>query len=101
MYSDEIDEFLSQPLVDKYFHTIEIDHITRFSAYLRTVKSPHSETALQHNNDQFTSSQNNDIGQALLEKDFKQFFTQYDQRRGKDFVSTFPRLKNWYESIQL
>ena len=35
-----------------------------------------------------------------LEKDFKQFFTQYDKRRGKDFVSTFPRLKNWYESIQ-
>ena len=100
MYSDEIDEFLSQPLIDKYFHTIEIDHITRFSSYLRTVKSPHSETALQHNNDQFTSSQNNDIDQALLEKDFKQFFTQYDKRRGKDFVSTFPRLKNWYESIQ-
>lgn len=34
-----------------------------------------------------------------LEHDFKQFYTQYDRRRNKDFISTFPKLRNWYEGI--
>jgi hypothetical protein len=36
-----------------------------------------------------------------LLNDFKQFYQQYDQRRGKDFVTTFPNLREWYESIQV
>jgi hypothetical protein len=36
-----------------------------------------------------------------LRNDFRQFYTQYDQRRGKDFGAAFPRLKEWYESIQI
>ena len=31
--------------------------------------------------------------------DFKKFYTQYDQRRGKDFIETFPSLKTWYSSL--
>jgi hypothetical protein len=38
---------------------------------------------------------------ALLFHDFKSFFTQYDTRRGKNLVETFPRLKEWYDSIEL
>jgi hypothetical protein len=34
-----------------------------------------------------------------LLNDFKQFYTQYDQRRGKDFVTTFPHLKEWYNDL--
>jgi hypothetical protein len=33
--------------------------------------------------------------------DFKSFFTQYDSRRGKDLLKTFPGLTNWYNSIEL
>jgi hypothetical protein len=38
---------------------------------------------------------------ALLFHDFKSFFTQYDTRRKKNLVETFPRLKEWYDSIEL
>jgi hypothetical protein len=30
--------------------------------------------------------------------DFQQFYTQYDQRRGKDFVTAFPSLKTWFNN---
>jgi hypothetical protein len=33
--------------------------------------------------------------------DFKSFYQQYDERRGKNFVETFPELKEWYESIEV
>jgi len=33
------------------------------------------------------------------EKDFKSFYTQYDIRRGKNFIETFPELADWYNSI--
>jgi organic radical activating enzyme len=36
-----------------------------------------------------------------LYHDFKSFYTQYDQRRGKNFVETFPELKDWYNSINV
>jgi hypothetical protein len=36
-----------------------------------------------------------------LLNDFKQFYTQYDQRRGKNFALTFPTLNSWYDSIQI
>jgi hypothetical protein len=34
-----------------------------------------------------------------MQNDFKQFYTQYDQRRGKNFTQTFPELKEFYEQI--
>jgi hypothetical protein len=37
--------------------------------------------------------------QCVLQQDFKQFFTQYDLRRGKNFTETFPTLANWYNSL--
>lgn len=33
-------------------------------------------------------------------KDFKSFYTQYDIRRNKNFVATFPELKEWWDSIE-
>jgi hypothetical protein len=43
-----------------------------------------------------------------LHNDFKQFYTQYDQRRGKSFKDTFKdsysldvTLSTWYDSIQI
>jgi organic radical activating enzyme len=31
--------------------------------------------------------------------DFKSFYTQYDKRRKKNFVETFPELEDWYNSL--
>ena len=31
--------------------------------------------------------------------DFKSFYTQYDKRRNKNFVETFPELEEWYNSL--
>jgi hypothetical protein len=33
------------------------------------------------------------------ERDFKSFYTQYDVRRKKNFIETFPQLKEWWDSI--
>ena len=33
--------------------------------------------------------------------DFKSFYTQYDVRRNKSFVETFPELADWYNSIEI
>jgi len=34
-----------------------------------------------------------------LQADFKSFFTQFDQRRDKDFTTTFPNLSDWYNNL--
>lgn len=63
----------------------EINHMKRLIDYLDVVKTPHRET----------------FDMPKLLNDFKLFYTQYDQRRGKNFTATFPKLKEWYESIQI
>jgi organic radical activating enzyme len=67
----------------EYMHEHEINHLNRLIDYLDLVKTPHSDT----------------FEMPKLHNDFKQFHTQYDQRRGKDFVTTFPVLKDWYDSL--
>ena len=67
----------------KYMHEHEINHLSRLIDYLDLVKTPHSDT----------------FDMPKLHNDFKQFHTQYDQRRGKDFVNTFPVLKDWYNAL--
>jgi hypothetical protein len=85
-YSREIQEFLARPDVQQNFHDYEKENIKRFAVYLEKMDVPHREY---------------DYRVEDLPGDFKRFYTQYDQRRGKDFASTFPRLKDWYESIQI
>jgi organic radical activating enzyme len=61
----------------------ELHHVERLLDYLDTVDSPHEGAA--------------DL--PVLQRDFKQFYSQYDVRRGKDFVSTFPELADWYRTL--
>lgn len=68
-----------------YMHEHELNHLSRLVEYLDLVDTPHSET----------------FEMPKLHNDFKQFYTQYDQRRGKDFVKTFPNLAKWYNDIQV
>lgn len=62
----------------------ELEHIARLIDYLEVVDTPHSETSFV---------------QEKLHNDFKQFYSQYDQRRNKNFVETFPGLKDWYNEL--
>jgi hypothetical protein len=69
----------------EYMHEHELNHLARLVEYLERVDTPHSET----------------FDMPKLHNDFKQFYTQYDQRRGKDFTKSFPILKEWYNDIQI
>jgi hypothetical protein len=66
-----------------HLHEHERNHVQRLIDYLDVVKTPHSES----------------FDRASLLNDFKQFYTQYDQRRGQDFVKTFPNLADWYNTL--
>jgi len=66
-----------------YMHEHEINHMDRLINYLDRVNSPHSEA----------------FDLPKLWNDFKQFYTQYDHRRGKSFENTFHLLTDWYHSL--
>jgi len=64
-------------------HEFEINQIGRLVSYLKEVASPHSGA----------------MANSILQRDFKNFYEQYDQRRGKDFRHTFPQLTDWYDTL--
>lgn len=64
-------------------HEFEREHINRLVTYLQEVDTPHSGA----------------LSKEILQRDFKNFYQQYDQRRGKDFKYTFPQLKDWYDTL--
>ena len=68
-----------------YLQEHEINHTQRLIDYLDVVKTPHSDA----------------FEMPKLHNDFRQFYTQYDARRTKDFGTAFPELKQWYDSIQI
>ena len=68
-----------------FFQDWERDGMLRMVAYIREIETGHNHT----------SSLNS------RERDFKSFYTQYDIRRNKNFVATFPMLKDWFESIPM
>ena len=84
-YRDKLQDFLTRNINNPYLHEHEINQTQRLIDYLDVVKTPHSDT----------------FEMPKLHNDFKQFYSQYDRRRSKDFVKTFPKLKTWYESIQI
>jgi hypothetical protein len=69
----------------EYMHEHEINHMNRLIEYIDRVKTPHSDS----------------FEMPKLHNDFKKFYQQYDQRRNKNFVESFPTLQGWYESIQV
>ena len=93
MYHDELSEWLddTRNKGERDMHGVELlqaweqDQISRLIEYLDVVKTPHRNTAEQY----------------LLDHDFKVFYEQYDARRGHDFRATFPRLTDWYDSIDV
>jgi organic radical activating enzyme len=76
-YSNELAEFLFNNKENTVLHEHEREHIKRLIDYLK---------------------QDTQVDGNLLH-DFKNFYQQYDHRRGKDFKYTFTQLTNWYETL--
>ena len=64
-------------------HEFEQNQLDRLIDYVDVVQKPHEEA----------------MAQTILQRDFKNFYSQYDQRRGKDFAKTFPALADWYNTL--
>jgi hypothetical protein len=84
-YKDQLQLWLDNNQTDPLLHEHEINHMQRLIDYLDVVKTPHSDA----------------FDMPKLHNDFKQFFSQYDQRRGKNFANTFPQLNDWYNDIHV
>lgn len=82
-HCDALQQWLDQHGEQNYLHQHEVNHVMRLIDYLDCVKSPHTGA----------------VDRALLARDFRKFFDQYDQRRGKDFRTTFPNLVEWYDGL--
>jgi organic radical activating enzyme len=62
---------------------MERDGIIRMIDYIRRIGTGHRHTSSLESR----------------ERDFRSFYSQYDVRRGKDFLTAFPTLKEWWDSI--
>jgi hypothetical protein len=82
-YQHKLAAWLNINASNKLLHEHEINQVQRLIDYLDVVKTPHSDA----------------VDMPKLHNDFKQFYTQYDQRRGKNFAQTFPNLLEWYDNI--
>jgi organic radical activating enzyme len=82
-YKDALQTWLYANRNNPLLHEHEINHTQRLIDYLDVVKTPHSDT----------------FDMPKLHNDFRQFFTQYDQRRSKNFTATFPALADWYNTL--
>jgi hypothetical protein len=82
-YKNNLQHWFDANNTNPFLHEMERNQVQRLIDYLDVVKTPHSGAAEQ----------------TMLQQDFKQFYTQYDQRRGKDFCPTFPALANWYNIL--
>ena len=84
-YRNQLAKFMVRHKGYSYLHEHEWNHLQRLVDYLDVVKTPHSDA----------------FDRPKLLNDFHQFYTQYDQRRSKDFGTAFPQLKEWYDSLQI
>jgi hypothetical protein len=84
-YKDRLQEFLDRNRNNVFMHEHELNHLQRLIDYLDVVKTPHSDA----------------FEMPKLHNDFRQFFSQYDRRRNKNFGKTFPALAEWYNDIQV
>ena len=80
-FAEELKRFGN--LAHENMHEYELNQLTRLIDYLRSVDSPHSGA----------------LSREVLQRDFKNFYEQYDQRRGKNFRHTFPQLAEWYDTL--
>jgi len=79
----DIETWYNKAKNNKLMHEMERNHVERLLDYLDVVETPHSDT----------------FEKPALHNDFYHFYKQYDERRGKNFTETFPRLADWYNNL--
>lgn len=84
-HRDRLQAWLENFYNHAMLHEHERNHVQRLIDYLDVVKTPHSDA----------------FDMPQLHNDFRSFYQQYDQRRDKSFVDTFPNLAAWYDDLQL
>ena len=83
-YANKLDIWLEEHAYKNLLlHEMEINQVQRLIDYLDVVKTPHSDT----------------FDMPSLHNDFKKFYAQYDQRRGKNIVDTFEHIGAWYSEL--
>lgn len=82
-YGAELAELLFKNQANPFWHEHERNHLQRLIDYLDVVKTPHSDT----------------FEMPKLHNDFREFYSQYDTRRNKNFRASFPQLTEWYNSL--
>ena len=85
MHKDRLQKWFDENRDNKGLHEHELNQTQRLLDYLDVVKTPHSDA----------------FDLPKLHNDFKQFYTQYDVRRNKNFDKTFPSMKEWFNELQL
>jgi organic radical activating enzyme len=82
-YKNALAEWMYRNRANPWLHEHEVNQTQRLIDYLDVVKTPHSDA----------------FDMPRLLNDFAKFYQQYDQRRGKDFATAFPELKEWYNEL--
>lgn len=82
-YAQKLYSFANDWAKSDLMHEFERNQLDRLLDYIDVVTKPHTEA----------------MEQITLQRDFKNFFTQYDTRRNKDFCNTFPALADWYNTL--
>ena len=82
-YKQRLQVWYDHNHTNDHLHEMELNQLQRLIDYLDVVKTPHAGAAEQH----------------VLQRDFKNFYSQYDRRRGKNFTETFPTLAEWYNFL--
>lgn len=82
-YKLQLQAWLDANGASEFLHEHEVNHLQRLIDYLDVVKTPHSDA----------------FDMPKLHNDFKEFYTQYDARRNKNFSHTFPELAAWYATL--
>ena len=84
-YSRRLELWLEKNIDAPYMHDFEKNHVRRLIDYLKIIEVPHGEgfDRLQH------------------QCEYKAFYSQYDQRRGKNFEETFKDAVfiDWYNGL--
>ena len=83
-FGAELKAWLAANRDDPLLQEHEVNHTQRLIDYLDVVKTPHSDT----------------FEMPKLHNDFWEFYTQYDSRRNKKFVQTFPSLASWFNNLE-
>ena len=83
-FGAELKAWLATNCDDPLLQEHEVNHTQRLIDYLDVVKTPHSDT----------------FEMPKLHNDFWEFYTQYDSRRNKKFVQTFPSLASWFNKLE-